>query len=177
MIDIVGAGLMKICCWNGSGSDEKNVSCNGSGIDLTNVAEMEAGVMKKMFPEIQAELMKLMLLKWKLEWWKYVTEMEAGLIKRICWTWSGYDETNFAEMKAGLMKNVAEMEAGVVKKLRNWKRNWWKECCWNGSRKFYKINIWFCDELSATNCPATNCDKILKLLIADVYDCSPICRA
>jgi len=63
-----------------------------------------------------------MLLKWKREWW---TE--------CCWIGSWSDEKNVAEMEAGLMKTL----------MLKWKRNWWteycwNECCWNGGI-FYKI--------------------------------------
>ena len=44
-----------------------------------------------------------------------------------------------------------------------WKRDWRKDCCWNGSGKLYEINILFCDELSATNYPATNCPQRIVL--------------
>ena len=43
--------------------------------------------------------------------------MEAGLFKKYCLNGSGNDETNFGEMKAGSMKNDAEMEAGVMKNM------------------------------------------------------------
>jgi len=104
------AGVMKVYCWDGSGSDEKSFSWNGSGTYETNIADMEARV-----------------------------------IKICCWIWGGIDETN-----------VAEMEARVKRMFLKWERDWRKECCWNGSGKVYKVNILFCDELSATTCPATN---------------------
>ena len=125
--------------------------------DETNVADMEAGVKENM------------LLKWKRDWWKEycrngsgidktnVDEMEDGVMKICCWNGSGIND-----------KNIAEMEAGLV-----------KVCCWIGSGKFYKINILFCDELSATNfprrivrdelsatnCPATNCPGTVYIYI------------
>jgi len=43
-------------------------------------------------------------------------------MKKYCWNGSGNWWKNIAEMKAGLMKNIAEMEARVMKKY-----------CWNGS--------------------------------------------
>jgi len=92
--------------------------------------------------------------------------MEAGLMKRMLL--KGKREWGIGE------KNVAEVEAGLMKRmLLKWKRDWWKECSWNGSRSDEKniaenawngselsplqisinIDIIFCDELSATNCP------------------------
>jgi len=36
--------------------------------------------------------------------------------------------------------SVAEMEAGLVKRMfMKWKRDWWKEYCWNGSGSVEKI--------------------------------------
>src|SRR6218665_3282340 len=67
----------------------------------------------------------------------------------------GIGEKNIAEMDAGLMKkycsnrsgideeNLAEIEAGLVKRI-----------LLNESGTFYKINIVFCAELSETNCRA-----------------------
>jgi len=112
------AGVVKIFCWNGSGSDIKNVPEMEAGLMKLMLltwkmewwkyfAEMEVGVTKRLFPEMEVGLMKLMLLSWKLEWWKYVVELEAGLMKRM-----------FYEMEAGLTKrNVAELEAGNYMKL------------------------------------------------------------
>src|SRR6218665_988982 len=45
---------------------------------------------------------------------------------------SGIDEQNIAEMEAGLVKSILLNESGI----------------------FYKINIIYCAELSATNCRA-----------------------
>jgi len=71
----------------------------------------------------------------------------------------------FTEMEAGVMKICWEMEAGSMKRiLLKWKRDWWKVCCWNGSGNFYKINILFCDELSATNCPRR---VVLRRIVRD----------
>ena len=40
---------------------------------------------------------------------------------------------NLAEMEAGLIKNIADMEAGLMRRrLLKWKRDWWKYF-WNGS--------------------------------------------
>src|SRR6218665_1113160 len=67
----------------------------------------------------------------------------------------GIGEKNIAEMDAGLMKkycsnrsgideeNLAEIEAGLVKRI-----------LLNESGTFYKINIVFCAEFSETNCRA-----------------------
>ena len=133
-----------------------------------------------MFPQMEAGLMKLMLLTWKLEWWKYFADMEAGVTKRMfpeieAWlmklmllTWKLEWWKYVAEMEAGVTKRLfPEMEVGLMKlmllswKLESWKyvvelkwkRDWRKECCWIGSGKCYEIKILFCDELSATNCP------------------------
>ena len=104
--------------WNGNGSGVKNFSWNGSEIDETNVADMEAGVMKIFcrngsrsneknvsWNRSGIDETNSLLLTWKLEWLKYVAEMEAGVTKRL-----------FPEMEVGLMKLM----------LLNWKLEWWK---------------------------------------------------
>ena len=80
-------------------------------IDEINVAEIEAGLTKWRFAEMEVWLMKLLLLKWKLEWWKYVAEI-------CCWNESGSYENNvFCNGSEIDLANVAEMEAGVMKKM------------------------------------------------------------
>jgi len=56
------------------------------------------------------------MLKWKLDWWKSIAELEAGLLKKYNWNGSRIDEKNTAEMKAGLIIFFAEMEAGLKKR-------------------------------------------------------------
>ena len=170
----------KECCCNGSGIDENNV-LNGTGIDEKNVAELEAVLMKRMLLKWKRDLWKECccngsgpyrpIMEWKWDWWKECSEWDRSWWKGCCWIGSGIDEKNVAELEAGLMKGM----------LLNWKRDWWKECCWmeaglmkimllNWKRELLKrfpemeancpplqisnnIDIIFCDELSATNCP------------------------
>jgi len=57
----------------------------------------------------------------QLEWRKYFAEMEAGgNEKNVSWNRSGIDETN-----------VADMEAGMI-----------KICCWNGSGSDERTVSW-----------------------------------
>jgi len=68
------------------------------------------------------------------------------------------------------MKNIAEMEAGLMKKLLKWKQDWWKEYCWVEAGFSIKFIIYTLlrivrDELSAPNCPAPKCLGTMMLLV------------
>jgi len=56
------------------------------------------------------------MLKWKRKWWKYIAELEAGLMN------------NISEMKARLMKKYCWSGSGIDEKiLLKCKQDWWKQ--------------------------------------------------
>ena len=97
-------------------------------------------------------------LKWRRNW-----------CKDYCWNGNGIDGKvgllrdwwkYTAETEAGLIQNVTEMEARLMKNILLWWENIaeikadWRKILVNESGIFYKINIIFRAELSATNCRA-----------------------